>query len=241
LRHLPARSGYHPKGGRGFAEAISRLAERYMLHESDGEQIDGLWIGSWLGKDKDAEFRRVAEALGLIKTYDRLHYNRLIRDLKRIWVVPLPGYAGTFSRAIGCCKLDPRIVLAEPPEVIASVIVHEATHARLFQCGIGYEEANRARVEAVCTRRELAFAGKLPNGELVREYAVHALELYVHPEQHPEHWTNASLYERRLAAGVEVVRYAGLPEWPVRALVALHAARQRISRSIRGLVVRLRS
>jgi hypothetical protein len=208
-----------------------------MLHESDGERIDGLWVGSWLGKEKDAEFRRVAEALGLIKTHDRLRYNRLIRDLQRIWVVPLFGDAGTFSRAITCCKLDPRIVLAEPPEVIASVIVHEATHARLFQRGIGYEEAERARVEAVCIRRELAFAGRLPNGELVREYAVRALESCTHPE----HWTDASSYARRLAAGAEAVRYAGLPEWPVRALVALHAARQRISRSIRGLVVRLRS
>jgi hypothetical protein len=205
-----------------------------MLHQSEGEEIDGLWIGSWLGKDKDAEFRRVAEALGLIKTYDRPRYNRLIRDLKRIWVVPLPGHAGSFSHAIGCCKLDPRIVLAEPPEVIASVIVHEATHARLFQCGIGYEEAKRARVEAVCARRELAFAAKLPNGERVREYAVRALESCTHPER----WTDASLFERRLGAGAEAVRYAGLPEWPVRVLVTLHAARQRISSFVRGVPIR---
>ena len=46
-------------------------------------------------------------------------------------------------------------------ERIASVIVHEATHARMERCGIGYAEDQRARIETVCFRRELAFAVRL--------------------------------------------------------------------------------
>ena len=63
------------------------------------------------------------------------------------------------------CVIDERFVVDEgtTPEMIASVIVHEATHARLFRMGIGYEEGRRARVEQVCLRRELAFAAKLPD------------------------------------------------------------------------------
>ena len=71
------------------------------------------------------------------------------------------------------------------PELIASVIVHEATHARLMRCGIGYEEELRARVEKVCLRRELAFAAKLPNGEQIR--AQTDPELGYLP---PSYWTN---------------------------------------------------
>lgn len=100
---------------------------------------------------------RVEEALALIKRYDRLQYDRLSRDLKRVWVHVLHGIRG---EAFVTCELDARSVQPETtsPELIASTIVHEATHSRLLRCGIGYEEAVRARVEAVCLRRELAFA-----------------------------------------------------------------------------------
>jgi hypothetical protein len=46
-----------------------------------------------------------------------------------------------------------------------------------LRCGIGYEEEIRARVEAVCFRREVAFATGLPNGEQVRQRAERTLEL----------------------------------------------------------------
>ena len=48
----------------------------------------------------------------------------------------------SFNHSLNACQLDERFVLDEKsgPELIASVIVHEATHARLMRCGIGYEE-----------------------------------------------------------------------------------------------------
>src|SRR5713101_6929819 len=103
---------------------------------------------------------RVEEALRLIKTYDRVRYNRLIRDLERVWVTLLPGYPACYDHSIRACELDTRYVLADTsqPEVIASTIVHEATHARLRRSGIGYEEDLRPRVEAVCYRAQIAFA-----------------------------------------------------------------------------------
>lgn len=208
------------------------LPERILLRLCDSGEIDGLWIGYW---GKDTEFRRVEEALGLIKTYDRVRYDRLIRDLKRIWVVPLVGALGTFTPAIASCKLDPRFVLAEPPEMIAAVIVHEATHARLRRWGIGYhQEEERARVEAVCVRRELAFAAKLPNGERVREQAVQALEWCANPE----FWSNASFRERYRSAAAQTLSYVGFPHWLARTLLALHAAQLGATRFVRGLFSR---
>src|SRR5262249_52879499 len=126
--------------------------ERMMIRLSDSRLVDGLWIGVGKAKAPELALRRVEEALCLIKVFDRVRYNRLIRDLERVWVTPLPGYSGCFSYLLGACKLDPRFVLAETtlPEMIASTIVHEATHARLQRCGIGYEEELRGRVEAVC-------------------------------------------------------------------------------------------
>jgi hypothetical protein len=46
----------------------------------------------------------------------------------------------------------------------------------MARCGIGYDVSLRARVEAVCFRRELAYARKLP-GEHGREKAQDALAI----------------------------------------------------------------
>jgi len=204
------------------------------LRLCDSGQIDGLPIVFW--KNKEIEFRRVEEALGLIKKYDRLRYNRLMHDLERIWVVPLSGAVGAFDTFTGSCKLDPRIVLAGPPETIAAVIVHEAAHARLHRSGIRYEEDERARVEAACTRRELAFAAKLPDGEWAREQAVRYLESCANPE----HWSDASISERHLNAAVQTLRYVGFPDWLAGTAIALRDVILGMRRFVRGLVIQRR-
>jgi len=129
------------------------------------------------------------------------------------------------------CELDERFVLAETssPDLVAAAIVHEATHARLWRRGIGYDEMLRARVEAACFRRELAFAARLPNGERVREQARDALAMS------PAAWTDNAERDRDVDGSTEVLHHLGAPNWLVRALIAARAwrasrtARQRSS------------
>ncbi len=172
-------------------------------------------------------------ALYLIKAYDPLRYDRLIRDLERVWVRLIPDSLGSFNESLNACELDTRFVLAETsfPEVIASTIVHEATHARLLRCGIGYEQELRARVEAVCLRSELAFAAKLPNGEQARERAERTLELCATHD----YWTNRAFNDRFVEGGAEALRHLGVPHWLVRTTLALRALRLSLSRRLRGL------
>jgi hypothetical protein len=207
-----------------------------LLRHSVGRHVDGLWIGVWAPDASEFVLRRVEEALGLIKIYDRVRYDRLIRDLERVWVTPISGSSACFDHSIGACELDPRFVLAETslPEKIAGVIVHEATHARLHRCGIGYEEDLRARVEAVCIRRELAFAARLPHGESLREEAGRILEQCANESL----WTNAALGERHRIGDREILQYIGLPNWLVRTLLGLRAVQLIIWRFARRLTAR---
>jgi hypothetical protein len=62
-----------------------------MLSISRSRCVDGLWIGSSGQKHSELVLGRVEEALGLVKTYDRVRYNRLIRDLERVLVTVLLG------------------------------------------------------------------------------------------------------------------------------------------------------
>jgi hypothetical protein len=85
----------------------------------------------------------------------------------------------------------------------------------------------RARIEAVCVRREIAFAAKLPNGHEVRERAERALELCAADDN----WTNAALDERHIEGAMEAMRYLGMPNWFTRTLPRLRA----LSRPLREL------
>ncbi|AWC22437.1 hypothetical protein CO731_01895 [Aminobacter sp. MSH1] len=136
-------------------------------------RIDGVWVLA----SEMANLERVETALNLIREHDPVRHGRLIRDLEQIWVWAIPGSVGRFRHLGWTCDLDKQFVETTAPDLIASVIVHEATHARLFRMGIGYEEAIRERVEQICLRRELAFARKFPNEIAVQwaEASLHSL------------------------------------------------------------------
>jgi hypothetical protein len=208
------------------------LADRLALRFSTSRYVDGLWIGT-SESEPEPILRRIEEALSLIKRYDRVRYDRLIRDLRRIWVLVLPTGLANFTHKIDACEIDTRFFLAETttPELIAAVIVHEATHARLRHCGIGYEEAQRPRIEEICLRREIAFAETLPNGEAARDMAERTLALCATGE----YWTSAAFRERYIEGGVEALRYLGAPGWLARVFRWLLVTRGCIRRGLARL------
>ena len=104
-----------------------RLSVRIMLRFSKSRYLDGLWIGTW---ETEAEpiLHRIEEALLLIKRYDRIRYDRLLRDLQRVWVLLLPSSIAGFEYRIYTCEIDTRFCLAETttPELLAAVIVKDS-------------------------------------------------------------------------------------------------------------------
>ncbi len=210
-------------------ERNPRFSLRLALRWSTGRYFDALWVGTF--RESETALQRTEQALQLIKRYDPVRYGRIVKDVERVWVRLLPNILGNFDDSIHACELDTRFVLASPPELVAATIVHEATHARLHHRGIGYEEELRARVEAVCFRRELAFAAKLPHGEQVHEQAGRSLALCVSPD----HWTNASLNEHFLEGYVETLRDFGVPNWLLRVLLALRTLRIEVGHVVRRL------
>ena len=195
------------------------LIDRILLWMSSGKDIDGLWVGT----ETEAErvLPRVEAALGLIKTHDRQRYDRIVADLDRVWVRLLTTYVAQFSPSWSACFLDERFVLGDTTVAahIAAAIVHEATHARLWRCGFGYDEEVRQRVEAVCVRREVAFANKLPDGERIRAVAAEALALS------PTYWTGVAAQERHYEGSLQALHYLRY-DWLARPLLAILKWRQ---------------
>ena len=175
--------------------------------------------------------RRVEEALEAIRTHDPRRYSRLRRDLKRIWVrvQPAPSQSGCYNPALDACELDPRHLLRADvtPSDIASIVVHEGTHARLRGLGIGFAEPLRKRIEAVCRREERAFAERLPlsAGDKIRDKLG---RLDAVPE---DYWDDSSTKQRYESGVDETLQYLGVPRWSL----PLIKATRRLVRAIRRL------
>jgi len=197
------------------------LLDRLLLLFSTSRRVDKLWIATEESSKSGLVLSRVIDALCLIKTHDPHRFNRILRDLDRMWELVVPGADARYYVALRTCECNRRFVLddASSPELIAATIVHEATHARLWHCGIGYEEEVRARVEKVCIRRELAFAAKLPSGQAVRARAEQKLAL---PH---EFCSDAHAEDRHVGDRVAALRDFGTPAWLMRALSAVRVRR----------------
>ncbi|WP_320223756.1 hypothetical protein [Mesorhizobium captivum] len=171
---------------------------------SASQTIDGLVIVGDKGTDK------IVEALGLIREFDPIRYKRLLRDVREVLVTVLPASVAQWAEPSQACELDERYLIREAttPEHVASTIVHEATHARLMRCGIGYEEKLRARVERVCLRREIAFASRLPAGLDVGQRAEATLQAM------PD-FSDQAMGERYLDGLRDALLYLNMPAWLV--------------------------
>ena len=122
----------------------------------------------------------------------------------------MTGAEAQYAREINACEIDERYMLGEryAPELAASVIVHEATHARLEHMGFVYQEERRQRIEEICLRQELAFLAKVP-GDVASERFDHLLQYEVDPRD-----LSADAFAKRRGTGErEVLRYLGVPDW----------------------------
>lgn len=206
------------------------VVDRIQQARSVGRNFDGIWIGTWRGSHED--LAPVEHALRLLKQRAPLSFARVTRDLERIWVYLLPHGVGEYKSSINACLLDERYV-ADPStsiEQIACTIVHEATHARLERCGIEYEEADRARIEAICFRRELAFAVRLPNSAQLQQDIARCLGWC---KATPEYFDDRHFQARREAGISGALSYLGVPGWFYRAASMVALTIRRAKKALR--------
>ena len=214
MRHLEKR--------RDLRDQRPGAIDRLELWLSTGRNIDGLWVGTMEDKPWPG-LRRVEEALQLIKDHDPLHYSRVVNNLERIWVRLLTGSLAGYDRSLKACVFDERYIVQETTTIewIASAIVHEATHARLEAWGVGYDEEKRARIEAICMRREQNFLTKMPQSEPFQEDIARSLEWY---SGNHDYFSDESFQQRKVQGEIEALRYLGAPDWVFGFVMRLRAA-----------------
>ncbi|WP_097140765.1 hypothetical protein [Rhizobium subbaraonis] len=184
---------------------IQQLVDFALMRLSKSTVVDGTWIGVFSDEDQDEVLTRVQAAFALIKTHDANRYKTVIASFDRVWISYLFGAVGRYLPELRRCQLDPVFVLSSPIEFIASTIIHETTHARLFEFGLPYTYENRHRIEKICIRQEMLFARRIPEAEELRKRISEKLLL------DPEFWSKETSAERFRQAFVE--SDGGLPKW----------------------------
>jgi len=114
---------------------------------------------------------KLEAVLDLVKVTDERRYRRIMTQFRAFHLVLLEVYAGQYRHGSRTCQLDRACVMARPLLQTAACIVHETTHGRLRDRGIGYGPEIRSRVERACDREEIRFlerAGADP--EMVSHY-----------------------------------------------------------------------
>ena len=211
-----------------------RLGDRLELRFSTSRDFDGLWIGT-IESDAEAILRRVEEALAMIRLHDPRRYDRLRRDVSRIWVRLLPGDQASFNAAAGACQLDSRYV-RDPTATthdLATSIVHEAAHARIDR-RVSYREGLRHRIEAACRRQEQIFSRRLPGGTEVQQ----EIDAWLAAPPSKELWSDSAFEQRFVDGSLNALRHLGVPERILAVILGVRALMVAFREAARGLTRR---
>lgn len=118
------------------------------------------------------------------------------------------------------CEFDTRALDANCDcASLATTIVHEAAHARLWKRGIGYEETQRVAIERYCMEQEIAFAKRLPDGQHIIDEATDIIA-----SLDASYYSDSSFQERaylRFVFDIKDMLKSGTPVWLVRCLLIL--------------------
>ena len=180
-----------------------------LSHRAIIESVPTGWStdGSDLALAKD----RTVAALGLLSAAWPRWLHRTRPYAARIQVRRIIANAGEWHPESRQVDLDHAYVCAEGRDAadIASILVHEFTHARIDAAGIRYGPATRIRIERACVRQQIAFTTRLPPSEANDRLAARLRSQW---ERAPELWSAAAAAERFERAG----RALGMPDWLIR-------------------------
>jgi hypothetical protein len=144
---------------------LQRVIDRFSTRET----LNGMDVALFMpisAAERSLIFGKVRAALALVETHAPRRFATLRRDMRQLLVCGRPDAAAQYDAERQLCELSVHWVTRDDvsPELVASAIVHEAEHARLWRLGLRYTPEQHARIERLCHRAERVFGKRLPNG-----------------------------------------------------------------------------
>jgi hypothetical protein len=144
---------------------LERMMDRFTVSTT----LHGIPVAIFFpnsAEERTALYAKVDQALVVLKTSAPVRFAAVRSDLPGgVLVRGRPDACAHYDPGRGLCEIyvdwlkDPQVT----PEEVASTLVHEAQHARLFRLGFSYAPEFQARIERLCYRAERTFAKRLPD------------------------------------------------------------------------------
>ena len=187
-------------------------AWQWLFRKAERRELVGLSVGVLWPPAEDASvvWLKVEQALTILAQNDRRRFDRLRSDADGILVFGTVGALAYWVQGARLIVIQWTYAAAADtsPAALASILVHEGAHAWLDRLGFGWQEDRRKRIEAICSRSQIAFARRLPDpGDLI-EHAERQLAL------ESSHFTDDAFRKQDLSE----LRELGVPGWLVRFL-----------------------
>jgi hypothetical protein len=150
----------------------------------------------------------MVEAFDMLARYDPRRLNRFKRDVGGVVIEMIVDACAQWESSCRLVRIDKLFARAKDTVAlqIATVLVHEGTHAWLDRRGIKYDAERWLRIEAICMRSELSFQRRVPGGEGMIEQTQQQLALGA------ELYAPTAYLDRRVAR----MRQLGFPEFLIR-------------------------
>jgi hypothetical protein len=156
--------------------SLARAWAGYRLRQYPSITADHLrLIDASLGSD-EALLPRLAAAVTLVGRADPRRCRRMQLDVRRIVVLGVATPNAGFDPYTSAIYVRCGVVAECTAQVTAALLVHEATHARIWRAGVHEVEPIHARLERRCWLETLAFVLRVPDNAVVRDWVVSILD-----------------------------------------------------------------
>lgn len=113
---------------------------------------------------------KVESGVKLLRAYDPYRYKKLTRLIPTVFISDFVFTDGdpAYHPGVPCIALLTDFVQDAPTHVLATILVHESTHAQIHRAGIStIPKVNKYRIEKICREQEIAFLRKTPFTEFM--------------------------------------------------------------------------
>jgi hypothetical protein len=163
---------YHFAGPqRGVGRFFRALAVRLLLLVWPRAAVDGVRVYdlTFTKGAREDYLARLRAALRLIRETSPAVHAGLVSRLRKAVIVEAGG--PEYVHPVRGCLLSGVHVQEASKEELALILIHESTHARIWNRGVPYRPEYRERIERLCVAAETNWARKLPDGPSIVRFA----------------------------------------------------------------------
>lgn len=146
-------------------ERVAWVGLKAVLRGSAVQRIGSIEVVHGIDGTDGPHIQKLKEAADLVRESDPRRYGMIEANLCRIAIVDWNVQGARYYALSRTLVLRAESIEFSRVSVLASMLVHEATHGRISSWGIRYTPQLSERIEQLCLRNEVWFLQRVPGAQ----------------------------------------------------------------------------